>query len=263
MAEGLAGDDFRGARARQIDIDDALRLAGPVGHHQDAVGHLHRFGDVVGDQQRGLFELLLDLQHLVAEQEPRLLVERGEGLVHQQDFRLGGERAGQRNALAHAAGQFAGIAVLEAGQTDQCDEMPRAFGALRARHAGEFEREGDIVEHRAPGERGFLLEHHADRLVRAVDGLAGDADHALMMVEQAADHVEQSRFAAARGADDREEFARPDLERDVVDRRDRAFRRVVAHDNVVHQQDGVIGVLSAGRHGHSLLRVIAAVTSAV
>ena len=69
---------------------------GPVGHHQDAVGELHRFGEVVGDQQRGLLQLLLDLQHLVAEQEPGLLVERGERLVHQQDFRLGGERARHR-----------------------------------------------------------------------------------------------------------------------------------------------------------------------
>ena len=50
-AEGLAADDLGGARARQVDVDDALHLAGPVGHHQDAVGHLHRFGDVVGDQQ--------------------------------------------------------------------------------------------------------------------------------------------------------------------------------------------------------------------
>ncbi len=64
-------------------------------------------------------QLLLDLQHLVAEQQPRLLVERGERLVHQQDFRLGGERAGERHALAHAAGEFAGIAVLEAVEADQ------------------------------------------------------------------------------------------------------------------------------------------------
>src|ERR1019366_8048555 len=201
-AEGRAGDDLRGTRARQIDIDDALRLAGPVRHHQDAVGHLHRFGDVVGDQQRGLLQLLLDLQHLVAEQQPRLLVERGERLVHQQNFWLPRPRAGGRHALAHAAGEFAGITVLKAVEADHSDEMARALGALGLRHADQLEREGDIVDHRAPGKGGFLLEHHADRLVRAGNGFAGDADHALMMAEQPADHVEQSRFAAARGADD-------------------------------------------------------------
>ena len=202
----------------------------------------------MGDQQRGLLQLLLDLQHLVAEQEPRLLVERGERLVHQQDLRLGGERAGERDALAHAAGQFAGIAVLETVEPDQRDEMPRALGALGARHADELEREGDVVDHRAPGKGRFLLEHHADRFVRAGNGLAGDADHALVMAEQPADDVEQSRLAAAGRADDREEFARPDLERDVVDRGDRAFRRLEAHDDVVDHQDGVIGLRCGGRH---------------
>ena len=46
-------------------------------------------------------------------------------------------------------------------------------------HADDLEREGDIVDHGAPGEGRFLLEHHADRFVRAGDGLAGDADDAL------------------------------------------------------------------------------------
>src|SRR5215472_2163549 len=69
-AERLARHDLGRARARQVDFDHALELARTVGHHEDAVGELHRLGDVVGDEQRGLTELLLDLQHLVAEQEP-------------------------------------------------------------------------------------------------------------------------------------------------------------------------------------------------
>src|SRR5665811_2159723 len=113
---------------------------------------------------------------------------------------------GKRHALAHAAGEFAGITVLEAVEADHSDEMARALDALGLRHADELEREGDVVDHRAPGKGGFLLEHHADRLVRAGNGFAGDADYALMMAEQPADHVEQSRFAATRGADDRKKF---------------------------------------------------------
>jgi hypothetical protein len=68
----------------------------------------------VGDEQAGLLQLMLDLQHLVAEQQARLLVERAERLVHQQDLRLGGERARDRDALAHAAGKLGRIALLEA-----------------------------------------------------------------------------------------------------------------------------------------------------
>jgi len=78
-AERFARHDLRRARARQLDIDDAFNLARAVRHHQDAVGKLHRLGDVVGDEQRRLLQLLLDLQHLIAEQKPRLLVERANG----------------------------------------------------------------------------------------------------------------------------------------------------------------------------------------
>ena len=84
----------------------------------------------MGDQQRRLLQLLLDLQHLVAEQQPRLLVERRERLVHQQDFRLGGERARHRYALAHAAGEFGRVVFLEAVEADERHEMPRPLDAL-------------------------------------------------------------------------------------------------------------------------------------
>ena len=53
------------------------------------------------------------------------------------------------------------------------------------------------------------------------------------------------------------------VERDVVDRDDRAFRRLVAHDNVVHRQDGVALRVSWPAWRYSLLRVITAVMAAV
>ena len=41
--------------------DDAPQPPGPERHDQDAVGELHRLGQAVCDQQRGLAQLLLDL----------------------------------------------------------------------------------------------------------------------------------------------------------------------------------------------------------
>ena len=41
--------------------------------------------DVVGDEQRRLPQLLLDLEHLFPEQETCLLIERGKRLVHEQN----------------------------------------------------------------------------------------------------------------------------------------------------------------------------------
>ncbi len=107
----------------------------------------------MGDEQRGLLQLLLDLQHLVAEQQPRLLIDRGERLVHQQDLRLGRERARHRHALAHAAREFGGIAPLEAVEPDHFDEVSRLVEPLGLRHAGDLQRERDVVDHSPPGER--------------------------------------------------------------------------------------------------------------
>ena len=61
FAEARAAHDLGGARPWQVDIDDALHPAGAIGHHDHAVAELHGLGDVVGDEQRGLVELLMDL----------------------------------------------------------------------------------------------------------------------------------------------------------------------------------------------------------
>src|SRR5262249_55746837 len=47
--ERLARDDFGAARTGQSNLHDTLHLAGPIGHPTDAVGELHRLGDVVGN----------------------------------------------------------------------------------------------------------------------------------------------------------------------------------------------------------------------
>src|SRR4029079_14867105 len=50
VAEVVAADNLGGARARQLDLDNALGAARAVGHHQNAVGKLHRLGQIVRDQ---------------------------------------------------------------------------------------------------------------------------------------------------------------------------------------------------------------------
>src|SRR5262249_7753489 len=186
-AARLGREDVGGAWARQVDVDHAFELTGAVGHHQDAVGELHRFGDVVRNDQRGLLELLLDLQDLVAEQEPRLLIERRERLVHQHDLGLRREGARHRHALAHAARKLSRVAAPEPGEADQRHEVPRLAVALPPAHAGNLERKGHVIEHGPPRERRLLLEDHADRRMRAAHELARDLDAALVAVEQPAD----------------------------------------------------------------------------
>ena len=61
-------------------------------HDHDAIGRAHGLGDVMGDQDRGealgaphLFDQVLHL-------EPGELIERAQGLIEQQQARLGDER---------------------------------------------------------------------------------------------------------------------------------------------------------------------------
>ena len=62
-------------------------------------------------------------------------IERAERLVHQQDARAVGQRARDRDALLHAAGQLLGIEVLVAREMHQRDQRARAASASALRHA--------------------------------------------------------------------------------------------------------------------------------
>ena len=110
---------------------------------------------------------------------------------------------------------------------------------LRLRHALDLEREGDILDHRAPGKGRFFLEHHADRRMRSGDAFARDRDLALIIAEQSADDIEQGRLAAAGRADHRQKLALPHRQRDIVDRGHDAFRRRKVLGDVLHDQDVV------------------------
>ena len=62
-------------------------------------------------------------------------VERRQRLVEQQDVGIDGERAGDRDALAHAAGQLGRPAVGGVAEADHVDVAPHARLPLGARRA--------------------------------------------------------------------------------------------------------------------------------
>ena len=56
-------------------------------------------------------------------------IEGAEGFVHQENGRIGGESAGDADALALAAGKFAGIARGDLGiESDELQEFVDSFG---------------------------------------------------------------------------------------------------------------------------------------
>ena len=68
-----------------------------------------------------------EVEEILLELAPRLLVHRGERLVHEDDVRVDGERAREPDALAHAAGELRRVAVLETLQAHLGDVLSRDF----------------------------------------------------------------------------------------------------------------------------------------
>src|SRR6266545_52622 len=142
----------------ELGIDDRLDAAGPRRPHRHAVGEIDRLLHVVGHEDHGLRRALPDAEQLGLHEGAGLGIERAERLVHQQDFRVEGERAGKRGALAHAAGKLRRIAVLEAGQPDQIDERLRPLLALVAREPHPLQAVEDVGAHRLPRKQREMLK---------------------------------------------------------------------------------------------------------
>src|SRR5579883_2089198 len=222
----------KGAGSRQFgvflveaDVDDLLDAPGTGRHHGDPLGEKDRFLHVVGDEDHGLARMLPDAQQLHLHQAAGLRVERAEGLVHQQDARIDGERAGDCRALLHAARELRGIAVLEPAETDEIDEGAGAPLALIPRYPLFFKTVKNILQNRLPGKQGKVLKDNATVGTGAGNRLAFDQDRAGLDRQKAADQIEQCALAAAAWTEQRDELAVAHAERYLVERQDRAAAR--------------------------------------
>ena len=152
------------------------------------------------------------------------LVEGAEGLVHEQEGGVEGERAGDRHPLLHAAGELPGIFPLEAGEAHDLEPGPGALAALGGRQAHDLERQHHVPLDGAPGIEGRRLEHvavgarEAGRLGRR----AVDPQLARGRALEVGDGAQQGGLAAAGGADQGHELAGCDGEVHVHERLHRA-----------------------------------------
>ena len=169
----LFGEQRRGAdelriaaRTRDRDLDDLGELTRGR-HHEDAVRQQHGLVEVMGDEHDRLLHLLVQADQLGLQALARMGVERAERLVHEQQVGIDRERAGQPDALAHAAGELVGPARLGARKADQLEIAPRDPLALRRAHALGLEPELDIGERAAPGQELGVLEHHGALVIAA------------------------------------------------------------------------------------------------
>ena len=106
----------------------------------------------MGDHEGGLPGRQANPAHLVLQRAACQRVQRRERLVHQHDLWRDRERAGNADALLHAAGQFRRPLVLGAAQSHEIDKSlgvgfyPGAVPAAPFRGHGI----GDVAEHGAP-----------------------------------------------------------------------------------------------------------------
>ena len=207
---------------RLVELARGRDLLEPAGiHHADPARHRHRLFLVVGDDDEGHAEAALQLHQFELRAFAQLLVERGQRLVEQQHLRPPRQRARQRHALPLAAGQLIGLALLQPVELDQRHHLGDAGVDLRARHAGALQAERDVVAHGEMRKQRVVLEHHVDRpLVRRHlrDVLAVEQDAALIRRLEAGQHAQQRGLAAAARAQQREELAGADVERQAIHR---------------------------------------------
>ena len=117
--KGRIGQDVERTRPPQRHFIDSGDIAGPRRHDQHTVSQKHRLRNGMCNKQYGLFCFALNALQFDIHALARHCIERTKGLVHQHDLGIVNERAADRGALLHAAGQLPWILVFEVLQADQ------------------------------------------------------------------------------------------------------------------------------------------------
>ena len=189
-------------------------------HDRDPVAHRHRLDLVVRDVDRRRDERPLQLQDLGPRRDPQRRVEVRERLVHQERGRLAHDRAAERDALALAAGELLRLALDQLRHVEDLGGLLHAPVDLGLRHLEVAQPEREVVVHGHVRVERVRLEHHrhvARGRREVVDDAVADHDRARRQVLEPGEHAQRGALAAARRADEDEELAVRDLEREVVD----------------------------------------------
>jgi len=208
-------------------------------HHDHAGGDLRDHGEIVGDEEHGQAELGAQLSQQVEDLGLDGDVERGGGLVGDEQLRAVDDGHGDHDALAHAAGKLVRIIAGAAFGFGDGDVGHGLNGESRglALGAGSMSEHGlgDLIADAHDGiESGHrFLEDHGDaratQLTHGVWGKRGEvaggavlgeediAGNAGLGRKQAHDGKGCDRFAGTRFANQAKNFARGNGEAEVAD----------------------------------------------
>src|ERR671931_1601389 len=219
----------------------------------ETVAHRQRLVLVVRDVDERDPEVLLkaleEELHLLAQ----LQVERTERLVEKQHLRAVDECAREGDPLALPTRELDRLSLAETLEPHPAQNLLDPAPALALADALDPQAVGDVVGRGHVREERVVLEDGVDvaRVGRPVaDVGAAELDPAFVGPLEAGNQTQRRRLARARGPEQREELARPDLEVDAVDGHDVAVRLAHAVEtNRGSLAEGVAGPLV----GHSLL----------
>jgi hypothetical protein len=213
-----AGDEAVGRLVIELErLADLLHPA--VLHHHHPVAQGHRLDLVVGDVDRGGAEPLVQLLELDAHLDAQLGVQVRQRLVEQEHLRMAHDRAPERDALALTARQLARLAREIILDAEDLGGLLHARRDLSARELPHLQAERHVVVDAHMRIERVVLEHHGDVAVhrrQLVDHPVADQDVARADRLEPGDHAERRRLAAARRADQHDEFLVADLEIDVL-----------------------------------------------
>ena len=167
------------------------------------------------------------------------LVERGEGLVHQQKPRPGHQRARDRDAHAHPAREFSRIDLARSLETDACATSSMRGAASRRLIPARRSGRRTLSRTCRPRHQGRLLEHvaqvqAASTLARAMERRPVDA--ALARRVQVSRDPQHGAFSATRRTDHGEKLrCARQCQRDAVERQN-AVRKPLAHLSHRHER---------------------------
>ncbi len=249
-----------------------------VVHDEHAVGHFRHHAHIVGDEDDRHVHFFLQLADKLKYLRLNGHVERGGGLVGNEQGRLAREGHGDHDALAHPARKLVGVvaqAHFRGGDAHLTEEF-RGFGQRRL--AGEPQVPDERLRHLVPhpddrieGGHGFLKDHADVPAAHALHAFFRERGEVIALKEDAApgqpsgfgDEAQKGAgghaLAAARFAHQTEGPARPHGEGHVAHHVEWAVRRLEAHGKAFGLKQGRPGEGGGKRgngggcegHGHS------------
>jgi hypothetical protein len=211
MLQNLAAEAhewFTGAItwSREVDINLPIDSPGRRSHNEDAMAHVDRFIDVVGDEQHCCAPIFPEAQNFVLHAHSREGVERAERFIEQENFGMIDECACKRNTLGHATGKMVRICTSKRFESDQPHEFVH-FISFFAQDTPRGEAGLDIPADSQPREQIRILKNETALRVRFDNFFVADNQLPRIRNIQAGDESKQRRLSTTTRSDQRNQVA--------------------------------------------------------